>query len=140
MTIRNIFSHRQHENIMEHRVPESRPLSLPFWAAWHGLATIFLLLLPASIKFGKPLWAVPGEHIPSILLTALAYLAGAGIPTSRMRAVSYGADPDRQVNPGAQGPGEVGWQNRRVAMVIDFSGAMGTPPLALQSGTGSSQD
>lgn len=72
--------------------------------------------------------------------SVMEYLAGAGIPTSRMRAVSYGADPDRQVNPGAQGPGEVGWQNRRVAMVIDFSGAMGTPPLALQSGTGSSQD
>jgi len=63
----------------------------------------------------------------------LDYLSGRGIPSSRMRAVSYGADPDRQVVPGAQGPGGDGWQNRRVAMVIDFSGNTGSPPLAQQS-------
>ncbi len=62
----------------------------------------------------------------------MEYLASAGIPSSRMRTVSYGSDPARQIAPGAQGPGDGGWQNRRVAMVIDFSGATGRPPVALQ--------
>lgn len=50
----------------------------------------------------------------------MEYLASAGIPSDRMRAVSYGEAEDRQVAPGAQGPGEQGWENRRVAMVVDF--------------------
>jgi peptidoglycan-associated lipoprotein len=50
----------------------------------------------------------------------LAFLEGQGLPADQMRAVSYGQDSERQVVPGAQGPGEEGWQNRRVAMVIDF--------------------
>jgi outer membrane protein OmpA-like peptidoglycan-associated protein len=50
-----------------------------------------------------------------------AYLAERGIPQDRMRAVSYGEASNRQVVPGARGPGEDGWQNRRVALVVDFN-------------------
>ena len=50
------------------------------------------------------------------------YLIGRGLPGDRSRAVSYGESRDRQVAPGAVGPGDGGWQNRRVAMVIDFRG------------------
>jgi peptidoglycan-associated lipoprotein len=46
-----------------------------------------------------------------------------GLPSDRIRAVSYGEVSVRQVAQGAQGPGEVGWQNRRVVLVIDHSGA-----------------
>jgi outer membrane protein OmpA-like peptidoglycan-associated protein len=66
--------------------------------------------------------------------SVMEYLAGAGIPRDRMRAVSYGATRDRQVIPGAQGPGDQGWQNRRVAMVIDFGASAGRPSVALQGG------
>jgi peptidoglycan-associated lipoprotein len=50
-----------------------------------------------------------------------AYLADRGIPADRMRAVSYGQATNRQVMPNARGPGEDGWQNRRVALVVDFN-------------------
>lgn len=66
--------------------------------------------------------------------SVMEYLADSGIPTDRMRAVSYGASADRQIIAGAQGPGEAGWQNRRVAMVIDF-GASGPPSVALDQGS-----
>lgn len=59
------------------------------------------------------------------------YLAGQGLPADRMRTVSYGEAAERQITDGTQGPGETGWQNRRVAMVIDFSGMAGEPPVAL---------
>jgi peptidoglycan-associated lipoprotein len=49
------------------------------------------------------------------------YLASRGLPSDQLKAVSYGQAQDRQVVPGARGPGEEGWQNRRVAMVIDFN-------------------
>lgn len=50
----------------------------------------------------------------------MSYIAGQGLSGNQLRAVSYGQAQDRQVVPGAQGPGTEGWQNRRVAMVIDF--------------------
>ena len=49
------------------------------------------------------------------------YLESAGLPGDRMRVVSYGEDPERQITEEAQGPGDSGWQNRRVSMVIDFN-------------------
>jgi peptidoglycan-associated lipoprotein len=52
------------------------------------------------------------------------YLEGAGIPADRVRAVSYGEAVNRQVVAGASGPGDRGWENRRVAMVVDFSSPM----------------
>lgn len=51
---------------------------------------------------------------------AKEYLVNAGIPEDRIRAVSYGEAQNRQVAPSEHGPGEDGWQNRRVAFVIDF--------------------
>jgi peptidoglycan-associated lipoprotein len=54
------------------------------------------------------------------------YLSAAGIPADQLRSVSYGEQSERQINPQDTGPGTAGWQNRRVSMVIDFSG--GTPP------------
>jgi peptidoglycan-associated lipoprotein len=54
------------------------------------------------------------------------YLSAAGIPADQLRSVSYGEQSERQINPDDTGPGTTGWQNRRVSMVIDFSG--GTPP------------
>ena len=50
-----------------------------------------------------------------------AYLAERGIPEDRMRAVSYGEASNRQIAPSAHGPGDDGWQNRRVALVVDFN-------------------
>jgi peptidoglycan-associated lipoprotein len=54
------------------------------------------------------------------------YLSAAGIPADQLRSVSYGEQTERQIMPNDNGPGTTGWQNRRVSMVIDFSG--GTPP------------
>jgi peptidoglycan-associated lipoprotein len=52
--------------------------------------------------------------------SVMNYLSTRGLHADQMRAVSYGQDQARLIVPGAQGPGEEGWQNRRVAMVIDF--------------------
>jgi peptidoglycan-associated lipoprotein len=60
------------------------------------------------------------------------YLAGTGLMSDRMRVVSYGETRERQIIPGAQGPGTEGWQNRRVAMVIDFDPATADPPRVAQ--------
>ena len=52
------------------------------------------------------------------------YLVGAaGLSSERVRAVSYGESIDRLVAPERYGPGQGGWENRRVALVIDHSGA-----------------
>ena len=59
------------------------------------------------------------------------YLEAAGIPAERMRAVSYGEASERQIVPESQGPGDTGWQNRRVSIVIDFSESNGRSPLAM---------
>ncbi len=49
------------------------------------------------------------------------FLVGQGLVEEQLRTVSYGEDRNRQIVPGAAGPGTEGWQNRRVAMVIDFA-------------------
>jgi peptidoglycan-associated lipoprotein len=59
------------------------------------------------------------------------YLVGQGLRENQIRVVSYGQDESRQIVPGAQGPGEEGWQNRRVSMVIDFRGSTTPPRVAL---------
>lgn len=52
-----------------------------------------------------------------------AYLTSeGGLEQSRVRTVSYGKAADRLVAPGAKGPGSAGEPNRRVALVIDYSG------------------
>ena len=59
------------------------------------------------------------------------YLASAGgFETSQVKAVSYGEARNRQVVPGASGPGDSGVENRRVALVIDHA-AIATDQLAM---------
>ncbi len=59
------------------------------------------------------------------------YLVSAGgFETSQVKAVSYGEARNRQVVPGAQGPGDAGLENRRVALVIDHA-AIATDQLAM---------
>ena len=59
------------------------------------------------------------------------YLATAGgFGADRIKAVSYGEARNRQVAPGAKGPGEQGVENRRVALVIDHA-AVATDDVSL---------
>ncbi len=59
------------------------------------------------------------------------YLTAAGVPADLLRSVSYGESAPRQINADDQGPGNTGWQNRRVSMVIDFAGeGAGGVPIA----------
>ncbi len=51
------------------------------------------------------------------------YLLAQGLSPDRVRAVSYGEETDRLVAPGQQGPGEQGWENRRVVLVVDHGDA-----------------
>jgi peptidoglycan-associated lipoprotein len=55
------------------------------------------------------------------------YLNSNGTLTNvSIRTVSYGEVRDRQIVPGAQGPGDAGLENRRVALVIDYASADST--------------
>jgi peptidoglycan-associated lipoprotein len=45
-----------------------------------------------------------------------------GLSSESVRAVSYGEAADRLVSADSHGPGTEGWENRRVALVIDHSG------------------
>lgn len=56
-----------------------------------------------------------------------AYLRDNTPLTSEVRAVSYGENTKRLVQPEGMGPGTNGWQNRRVVLVIDHDGQ---PPAA----------
>ena len=59
------------------------------------------------------------------------YLASAGgFETANLKSVSYGEARNRQVVPGAKGPGDAGVENRRVALVIDHA-AIATDQLAM---------
>ena len=59
------------------------------------------------------------------------YLAtSGGLTADHLKAVSYGEARNRQVVPGAKGPGEQGIENRRVALVIDHA-AVATDEVAL---------
>jgi len=53
-----------------------------------------------------------------------------GFNSETIRAVSYGEVRNRQVMPGARGPGDEGVENRRVALVIDHS-AIATDKVAM---------
>lgn len=50
------------------------------------------------------------------------FLAESGVEAGRIRTVSYGESEERQVVPGAYGPGEAGLPNRRVTVVIETAG------------------
>src|SRR5688500_11924602 len=59
------------------------------------------------------------------------YLAtSGGLGADKLKAVSYGEARNRQVVPGARGPGDQGIENRRVALVIDHA-AVATDEIAL---------
>lgn len=59
------------------------------------------------------------------------YLAtSGGFTADHLRAVSYGEARNRQVVPGAKGPGDLGIENRRVALVIDHA-AVATDQVSL---------
>lgn len=59
------------------------------------------------------------------------YLASAGgFENVRLKSVSYGEVRNRQVVPGAKGPGDEGLENRRVALVIDHA-AIATDQIAM---------
>lgn len=60
------------------------------------------------------------------------YLLAQGLVEQRVRVVSYGEARDRQITPGAWG--DAGLANRRVALVIDYSGTA-TGMTAGQSGS-----
>jgi peptidoglycan-associated lipoprotein len=60
------------------------------------------------------------------------YLATTGgFNSATIRAVSYGEVRNRQVVPGAKGPGDEGVENRRVALVIDHS-AIGSDQVTMR--------
>lgn len=48
------------------------------------------------------------------------YLVERNLDPERVRTVSYGEARERQVIPGAAGPGEEGMENRRVVLVVDY--------------------
>jgi peptidoglycan-associated lipoprotein len=54
--------------------------------------------------------------------SVVEYLGTAGgLGGDKLKAVSYGEARNRQVVPGAKGPGDAGVENRRVALVIDHA-------------------
>jgi peptidoglycan-associated lipoprotein len=60
------------------------------------------------------------------------YLATAGgFSSESLKAVSYGEARNRQVVPGAKGPGDTGVDNRRVALVVDHA-AIATDQVTLK--------
>jgi outer membrane protein OmpA-like peptidoglycan-associated protein len=54
----------------------------------------------------------------------------ASFPETQLKAVSYGEARNRQVVPGAKGPGDAGLPNRRVALVIDYASMVGTEQVS----------
>lgn len=66
-----------------------------------------------------------GERRAQAVMT---YLTDVGnLDEGQVRIVSYGEEPSRQVVQGAHGPGDTGWENRRVTLVIDH-GSTEPPP------------
>jgi len=62
------------------------------------------------------------------------YLMAAGLAEAQVRSVSYGEDTSRLVTPTDQGPGNAGWQNRRVVVVIDHGGQPPAMPAVEDAG------
>lgn len=73
-----------------------------------------------SVEYNRRLGLARAESVRD-------YLVQAGIPAAQIRTVSYGKAPERLIV-NASGPGEAGMENRRVALVIDFSGTTYTLP------------
>jgi peptidoglycan-associated lipoprotein len=65
------------------------------------------------------------------------YLVSTGFAQDRVRAVSYGENTQRLVSPQGWGPGQQGWENRRVVLVIDHDGMAPAMPTVTQDSEGS---
>lgn len=70
-----------------------------------------------SVAYNKRLGKARAEAVATYLTSK------GGLDASRVRAVSYGEARDRQIVPGAAGSAQGAMANRRVALVIDYSGA-----------------
>ena len=68
-----------------------------------------------------------GQHRADVVKEYLA--SAGGFDAAALKSVSYGESRNRQVVPGAKGPGDAGVENRRVALVIDHA-AIATDQLA----------
>ena len=65
------------------------------------------------------------------------YLVERGMSDENVRVAAFGELRSRQVNPGAQGPGQSGIENRRVSFVIEWAGPEGArtePGMQQQEG------
>ncbi len=69
-----------------------------------------------SAEYNQALGQRRAEAVKSFLVQE------GGLSADQVRAVSYGEAQNRQVN-AAHGPGQEGWENRRVALVVDHGGA-----------------
>lgn len=88
----------------------------------NALVTVEGFTDPAgSQAYNMRLGKARAEAVKEYLTTA------GGLSADQVRTVSYGEARDRQVAPGKQGPGEEGMLNRRVSLVIDYSGTAPRP-------------
>jgi peptidoglycan-associated lipoprotein len=78
-----------------------------------------------SVRYNLRLGQRRAEAVREYLATS------GGFNSATIRAVSYGEIRNRQVVPGAKGPGDAGVENRRVALVIDHS-AIATDQVSLR--------
>jgi peptidoglycan-associated lipoprotein len=69
-----------------------------------------------SAAYNQELGLNRAESVRDYLVTS------GGLNAGMLHTVSYGEARNRQVVPGAYGPGDRGLENRRVAFVIDFAG------------------
>lgn len=70
-----------------------------------------------SVEYNKALGLRRAQAVKSFLA------AEGGLAEEQVRAVSYGESEERSVTTGSHGPGNQGWENRRVALVVDHGGA-----------------
>lgn len=76
-----------------------------------------------SVAYNKRLGRRRADAVKEYLATA------GGFQAVQLKAVSHGESRNRQVVPGAKGPGDLGVENRRVTLVIDHA-AIATDQVA----------
>ena len=79
-----------------------------------------------SAQYNLRLGKARADEVRSFLI------ARGGLMPEQIRTVSYGESPDRQVIPGAAGPGAAGRENRRAVIVIDHPDAVRRGALTTQ--------